>query len=106
MTETAKKTKGKTASHRKASLEPSEKLVDQVLSAYPAKSPVELAIKLVGRMGYNIKAYDRACTRVERFVKNKGTARMPTHIKDKFVLKRFVEKCLAKKFPETVAVPA
>lgn len=103
MTMKTKKTKGQTASHRKTSLEPSEKLVDQVLSSYPAKSPVELAVKLVGRMGYDMDAYDRACTRVERFVKNRGTSRMPTHIKDKFVLKRLVAKCLAKRFPEASA---
>lgn len=87
--------------HRDQNLEPSDQLIEQVLGAYKsAKSPAELALALVGRMGFpSVDAYDKAATRAERFVRDlKPGKRMPNHIRDKFVLKRVVERCLEKRF--------
>lgn len=96
-----KKTKGTTARHRDHSLEPSNKLVDQVLGAYKSSGPADLALKLVQRMGYaTLEAYDTAARRAERFVRSNpdGKRRMPNHIRDKFVLKRMVELCVEKRY--------
>lgn len=87
--------------HRDHSLEPSDKLVEQVLGAYKSSGPADLALKLVQRMGYaTLEAYDTAARRAERFVRaNKdGLRRMPNHIRDKFVLKRMVERCIEARY--------
>lgn len=91
----------KPAVHRGQDLTPSEQLIDQVLDAYKgAKNPAKLVFALVSRMGYaSIAAYDKAATRAERFLAKAGsTQRIPNHIRDKIVLKRMVEGCLAKRF--------
>ncbi len=90
--------------YRGQDLTPSEQLIDQVLDAYKgAKSPAKLVFALVFRMGYaSIAAYDKAATRAERFLAKTGSTqrmqRIPNHIRDKIVLKRIVEGCLAKRF--------
>jgi hypothetical protein len=92
----------KTSKHRNQSLEPGDRLVDQVIKSNPAGNPLGLVTRIIGGMGYDVVGYDRACVRAERFVKNnKDCRRMPTHIKDKFVLMRIVEKCVAKQFSES-----
>lgn len=104
--ELTKKTEGTTAKQtptkcRDHSLEPSDKLVDQVLGAYRSSGPADLALKLVQRMGYaTLEAYDTAARRAERFVRSNpdGKRRMPNHIRDKFVLKRMVELCVEKRY--------
>lgn len=96
-----KRAKRTPTKHRDHSLEPSGKLVDQVLGAYSSSGPADLALKLVQRMGYQtLEAYDTAARRAERFVRaNKdGLRRMPNHIRDKFVLKRMVELCVEKRY--------
>lgn len=86
--------------HRSQDLEPNDQLVDKVLENYKAKTPARLVLALIGRMGYSsIEAYDTAALRAERFMRNlKPGKRVPNHIRDKFVLKRLVERCLEKRF--------
>lgn len=101
MTGDNKRAKRTPTKHRGHGLEPSDKLVDQVLGAYRSSGPADLALKLVQRMGYaTLEAYDTAARRAERFVRSNpdGKRRMPNHIRDKFVLKRMVELCVEKRY--------
>lgn len=93
--------------HRSQDLEPNDQLVDKVLENYKAKTPMQLVLTLIGCMGYSsIEAYDTAAIRAERFMHDlKPGKRIPNHIRDKFVLKRLVERCLEKQFGSK-AVPA
>ena len=96
---TTAETKQKSVTTRKMSLAPSAKIIDQALTTFPSKSPIELVSKLIQRMGYSLATYDQACNRAERFIKNGKSRRMPSHIKEKFVLMRLVESCVAKRYP-------
>lgn len=89
----------KPVQHRRLSLEPNNDMIDKVLAAYPTKSPAHLVSSIINQTDFDsIPLYDRAVTRVERFMKNSNGKRMPSHIRDRFILKQVVEKCLAKRF--------
>lgn len=103
--------KQKPTMKRGLSLEPNEKFVDQVSDAFKdAKSPAEFVLGFVTRLGLpSIAEYDRLATRAERFMrslKKNPRKRIPSHIRDWFVVKRLVELVLAKRWPSASAVPA
>lgn len=85
---------------RDGSIDPSPKVIDKVLEIHPAKSPLHFVASVIATMGYSsIAAYDQAATRAERFHQNRPPRqRIPTHIRQKLILKRLIEMCLAKKF--------
>jgi hypothetical protein len=85
---------------RDGSINPSPKVIDKVLEMHPAKSPLHFVVSVIATMGYSsIAAYDQAVTRAERFHQNRPPQhRIPTHIRQKLILKRLIEMCLAKKF--------
>lgn len=103
--------KRKPAMVRGLSLEPGEQFVEQVSEAFKdAKSPAEFVLGFVHRLGLSsIAEYDRMATRAERFmrsVEKNPRKRVPSHIRDWFVMKRLVELVLAKRWPSASAVPA
>lgn len=93
---------------RELSLEPNEHLIEQVSDAFKAaKSPVEFVLGFCQRLGIgSMDEYDRLATRAERFMRslerNPGK-RVPSHIRDRFVMKRIVELVIAKRWPSVTA---
>ena len=98
--------KGVTSRARTQDLEPNFGTVDRMVSTYSTQSPAEFAFEIVRCFGHDMASYDDACVRVERFLRNRPTKRMPAHIRHKFFVKRLVEMCIARLFPHCHAPTA
>lgn len=80
---------------RDQSIKPSDEIIAKVLEHHQAVRPLNFVMSVVLSMGYpTIRDYDQAATRAERFIRNNPTKRMPTHIRNKAILKRVIERCL------------
>ena len=84
---------------RDTDLHPSDKMVDQVLENHPTAIPIQLVLSIIKSLGFTgVQSYDQQMTRAERFVSNNPNRRIPSHIRDKLIIRNTVNMALAKRF--------